>query len=89
MTYLLIFFALVLVLRQVLPWLLRWLVGRLFKAATGAAMPGTAGGSTGRSTSPPRPDGRVRVDYVPPRPKRQPRPEGYRGGEYVEFEEVR
>ncbi len=90
MTYLLIFFALVLVLRQVLPWLLRLLVGRLFRAATGGAAPGSGGGpQASRASGSARPDGRVRVEYVPPRPKRQPRPEGYRGGEYVDFEEVR
>lgn len=77
-----------LAVRYGLPLLLRWVVGRVMRQATT--------GPTGRAPfggpSPgarPTPEGRVQVTYTPPRTKRQPRPGGYRGGEYVEFEDVK
>ncbi|MBC7446872.1 MAG: hypothetical protein H7330_02315 [Hymenobacteraceae bacterium] len=82
-----------LAVRYGLPLLLRWVLGRVVRQATGNA-PGS-GGFRGDSRqnaggpAAPAPDGRVRVAYVPPRPKREPRPGGYGGGEYVEFEDVR
>lgn len=90
-----------LAVRYGLPLLLRWVLGRVVRQATGGAFGGqfggrpTGGGSSGGGTAGrgPRPasapDGRVRVAYAPPRTKRQPRPGGYGGGEYVEFEEVK
>lgn len=81
--FLLIVLLILFVLRRLLPWLMRWAVGEVVKQHAPQA--------EYRSTSNRQQaaDGRVRVDYVPPRPKRQPRPGGYRGGEYIEFEEVK
>ena len=85
---LLVFLIFSLAIRYGLPLLIRWVLGRVVRQATGGAF----GGSGGRPATGPRPapapDGRVRVAYVPPRPKRAPRPGGYGGGEYVEFEDV-
>ena len=33
--------------------------------------------------------GEVRVDYVPPTPPEGGKPNGFKGGEYVDFEEVK
>ena len=33
--------------------------------------------------------GEVRVDYVPPTPPERDQPSGFKGGEYVDFEEVK
>lgn len=86
----LIFF---LAVRYGLPLLLRWVMGRVVRQATGERSGRGGFGGGQRPTAGPRaapaPDGRIRVAYVPPRPKRTPRPGGYRGGEYVEFEDVR
>ena len=74
----------------VLGLLLRWVLGRVMRQAASGAF---RGGSSAEPAAGPRPaaapDGQVRVAYVPPRPKRQPRPGGYGGGEYVEFEDVK
>ncbi len=80
-----------LAVRYGLPLLLRWVVGRVMRQATSGAGfggPTAAAGGTGPRPAAP-PDGRVRVAYVPPKAKRQPRAGGYVGGEYVEFEDVR
>ena len=81
--FLLIVLLTMFVLRRLLPWLMRWVVGEVVKQHAPQAEYRTTGN---RQRAP---DGRIRVDYVPPRPKRQPRPDGYRGGEYIEFEEVK
>ena len=73
------------VLRRLLPWIMRWVVGEFVKEH--AQRPGTGYNPNAQRSH--AADGRVRVDYVPPKPKRQPRPDGYRGGEYVDFEEVK
>ena len=33
--------------------------------------------------------GEIRVDYVPPTAAEPPKPAGFKGGEYVDFEEVK
>jgi len=38
---------------------------------------------------PPPAAGEVRVDYVPPTAAHKPRPTDFKGGEYVDFEEVK
>jgi hypothetical protein len=81
-----------LAVRYGLPLLARWVLGRVVRQATGGAYGAGAGRTAGggpRAASAKSPDGQVRVAYTPPRPKRQPRPGGYVGGEYVEFEDVR
>jgi hypothetical protein len=41
-----------------------------------------------RSGPPPTP-GEIRVDYVPPTAAEAEKPAGFKGGEYVDFEEVK
>lgn len=91
--FLITFLIFALALRYGLPLLVRWVLRRVMREAAtgfggGAAGPAAPGSRTARSSGA-SPDGRVRVAYVPPRPKRQPRPGGYGGGEYVDFEDVR
>jgi hypothetical protein len=33
--------------------------------------------------------GKIRVDYVPPAPSEKEKPQSFKGGEYVDFEEVK
>lgn len=88
MSFLLTVLTILLVLRYLVPFLLRLLLGRLVRQTMRAA-----GAPTGGFGERPRPQSgataSVRVDYAPPPRKREPRPGGYRGGEYVDFEEVR
>lgn len=90
--FLLIFFLLALVLRFVLPVLMRYLVvGFLQKQARkqaqhfGGAPFGAAPDASQQTRAA---NGDVQVDYVPPRPKSVQDKE-FRGGEYVDFEEVK
>ncbi|MDB5234660.1 MAG: hypothetical protein JWR44_1653 [Hymenobacter sp.] len=39
--------------------------------------------------NPPAAPGQVRVDYVPPTAPDSDKPQGFKGGEYVDFEEVK
>ncbi len=78
-----------LAVRYGLPLLLRWVMGRVMRQAAGSAFGGSGHQQAAGPRPAPAPDGRVRVAYVPPQPKREPRPGGYRGGDYVEFEDVR
>jgi Domain of unknown function (DUF4834) len=86
--FLLVFFLLMLVLRFVLPVLMRYLVvGFLQKQAKRHAQQ-----FGGAAPEPPRngaATGQVRVDYVPPKQKATGQPQEFKGGEYVEFEEVK
>ncbi|MBD2713834.1 DUF4834 family protein [Microvirga sp. STR05] len=90
--FLLIFFLLALVLRFVLPVLMRYLVvGFLQKQARrhaqqfgGAPFEAAPNASEQTRTA----SGDVHVDYVPPRPK-PAQPKEFKGGEYVDFEEVK
>ncbi|MGI4870146.1 MAG: DUF4834 family protein [Janthinobacterium lividum] len=83
---LLVFFLLV---RFVLPRVLRALLGgfvrqQVHKAQQGGfTPPGGPQVTNNRATAP----GQVRVDYVPPKPQTERKGE-FRGGEYVEYEEV-
>ncbi len=90
--FLISFLIFALALRYGLPLLVRWVLRRVVRQAASGFGGGAsrAGGSGSWAPAGERvPTGRVRVAYVPPRPKREPRPGGYVGGEYVEFEEVR
>jgi hypothetical protein len=80
--FILIFFA----VRYVLPIVLRLvLTGFVRKQMRngGFVVP-----SQSRPGPPPAP-GEVRVDYVPPAATESEKPPGYKGGEYVDFEEVK
>ena len=76
--FILIFFA----VRYVLPIVLRVVLSGFVRKQMRA----------GGFAAPPRPDaapGGVRVDYVPPTPPAGDKPDGFAGGEYVDFEEVK
>ncbi|AYA38241.1 DUF4834 domain-containing protein [Hymenobacter oligotrophus] len=93
--FLLITFLVAMVLRLVLPALLRWALSAFVKRQMRKG--GLVFGPNGNPFAAPPPsggpshsgaNGQVRVDYVPPTAKRQP-DTNFRGGEYVEFEEVK
>ncbi|UYZ58681.1 DUF4834 family protein [Hymenobacter latericus] len=93
--FLLITFIVSMVLRLVMPTLLRWALGAFVKRQMRKG--GVVFGPGGNPFAPPSPsggpghntpNGQVRVDYVPPTGKRQP-DTNFRGGEYVDFEEVK
>lgn len=83
--FILIFFA----VRYLLPIVLRLALGSFVRKQmrdSGFVVPPqgpSAGGATGS-----RP-GEVHVDYVPPTPPERDKPSGFKGGEYVDFEEVK
>ncbi|WP_400192464.1 hypothetical protein [Hymenobacter sp. B81] len=96
---LLIFLLVALLLRMVMPWLVRWLLTAFVRKqmqrsgldfGPGGSPFGPGGSPFGPPPTAPKPgpEGQVQVDYVPPtaKPKRQTE---FRGGDYVEFEEVK
>ncbi|UOQ54502.1 DUF4834 family protein [Hymenobacter cellulosivorans] len=94
--FLLIFLIISLVFRFVMPVILRLLVGRFVQKQArrygqqfGGASPfdGAFGGRPAAPNPPPA-GGNVRVDFVPPK-QAQGRPQDFKGGEYVDFEEVK
>ncbi|RTQ53577.1 DUF4834 family protein [Hymenobacter gummosus] len=102
LSFLLVSFLIFWVLRLVLPALLRWALTAFVRKQmrTGgipfgaASNPFESNANPFAGQAPPRPErsseasGRVRVDYVPPKAPRQRRKD-FRGGDYVEFEEVK
>ncbi|GAB2789218.1 K+-transporting ATPase c subunit [Hymenobacter luteus] len=91
--FLLVLLILWLIMRFVMPLVLRLVVGNLVKKK--AQRFGQQFG--GAPFTQPRPEARrsgtasadeVQVDYVPPRAKSQ-KPKEFKGGEYVDFEEVK
>ncbi|PJJ48677.1 DUF4834 domain-containing protein [Hymenobacter chitinivorans] len=95
--FLLILLIISLVFRFVLPVILRLLVGRFVQKQArrygqqfgGGASPfeGAFGGRPAAPTPPPA-GGNVRVDFVPPKQDKGT-PRDFKGGEYVDFEEVK
>lgn len=80
-----------LVVRFVLPRVLRAVLGgfvrqQVHKAQQGGFQVPPTGRYQASSSQPP-PPGQVRVDYVPPKVQPEQKNE-FRGGEYVEYEEV-
>lgn len=90
--FLLIFFLVSIVLRFVLPVLMRWLVVAFVKKQTRRY--GAQFGANPFEAPRPEPShnkaatGQVHVDYVPPKQK-PAQPKEFKGGEYVDFEEVK
>lgn len=92
---LLLFLVLV---RYLLPRVLRLVLGsfvrqQVHKAQQGGFYPPTDGSQTGAyqtqsQNEPATPPGQVRVAYVPPTPDKGERKHEFRGGEYVDYEEV-
>ncbi|UOR04400.1 DUF4834 family protein [Hymenobacter aerilatus] len=86
--FLFIFFFLV---RYVVPLVLRFVVGRFLQKQArryGDAFGQQAPFGQPRPSSPPPAPGQVRVDYVPPKATKAGDKE-FKGGEYVDFEEVK
>ncbi|MFD2719152.1 DUF4834 family protein [Hymenobacter monticola] len=80
--FILIFFA----VRYLLPIVLRLVLSSFVRKQMrngGFVVPPQA-----QAGSPPAP-GQVRVDYVPPAAKATNAPQDFKGGEYVDFEEVK
>ena len=84
---LLLFFLLV---RYILPVVLRTVLGSFVRQQVRKAQqaqPGQADFFRTPAGPPPTP-GQVRVEYVPPTQAAKSKPADYKGGEYVEYEEV-
>jgi hypothetical protein len=82
LTLVIIFFL----VRFVLPIVLRWVL----KAFVRKQMEkGGFGLHQQPPSGPPPAPGQVRVEYVPPTAPETKKPEGFKGGEYVDFEEVK
>ena len=81
--FILIFFA----VRYLLPIVLRLALGSFVRKQmrNGGFMVPPQGPSAGAGTRP----GEVHVDYVPPAAAERGKPSGFKGGEYVDFEEVK
>ncbi|GAC1596480.1 MAG: hypothetical protein NVS3B25_20850 [Hymenobacter sp.] len=82
--FILIFFA----VRYVLPTVLRLVLSGFVRKQMrdgGFAVPPQA---RSNGAAAPRP-GEVRVDYVPPKAPESGKPQDFKGGEYVDFEEVK
>ncbi|GAA4025034.1 hypothetical protein GCM10022409_06260 [Hymenobacter glaciei] len=83
--FILIFFA----VRYLLPIVLRLALGSFVRKQMrngGFVVPPQAPPTSDRYATQP---GEVRVDFVPPTPPERDQPSGFKGGEYVDFEEVK
>jgi hypothetical protein len=94
MKFLIILIILFLLFRLVLPHLLRWALKAFVKKSirNGAFMHGQGPFTQPRpgTDNQPGPEGQIKVDYIPkdgPKPKSKPRE--FRGGDYVDYEEVK
>lgn len=88
---LLLFLVLV---RYILPRVLRLVLGsfvrqQVHKAQQGGFYPPTGGYQAQSQAEPTTEPGQVRVDYVPPTPAKGERKAEFRGGEYVDYEDVK
>jgi hypothetical protein len=86
---LLLFF---LVVRYILPVVLRAALGGFVRQQVHKAQQGGFYAPNGGFQAPPQPTtepGQVRVDYVPPQAAGTERKHEFRGGEYVDYEEVK
>ena len=80
--FILLFFAVRYVLPIVLRLLLSGFVRKQMRNGAFVVPPQPAPG-------PPAAPGQVRVEYVPPTAPEGPKPNGFKGGEYIDFEEVK
>lgn len=83
--FILIFFAVRYLLPIVLRLALNGFVRKQMRDGGFVVPPQTPPTGGGSATHP----GEVRVDYVPPTPPERDKPNGFKGGEYVDFEEVK
>ncbi|RZK21703.1 MAG: hypothetical protein EOO56_10995 [Hymenobacter sp.] len=84
---LLLFFLLV---RYILPVVLRAALGGFVRQQVRKAQQGYPGQADffGHTNVPPTTSGQVKVDYVPPTRPTERRAADFKGGEYIEYEEV-
>ena len=92
-TFLLTLLVLFFVARFILPIVLRMVVGNFVKKQARRYGQAAGGNPFGAPFEPARPQsngssGEVHVDFVPPREKPQ-KPKDFKGGDYVDFEEVK
>jgi len=75
-------------MRFVMPYILKWalkaFVKRTIQNGTFTHM---RDANAYRPAAEPQPEGKVKVDYIPKTP--EPKPKEFRGGEYVDYEEVK
>ena len=83
--FILIFFAVRYLLPIVLRLALNGFVRKQMRNSGFVVPPQGPPAGSGPGTRP----GDVRVDYVPPTPPERDQPSGFKGGEYVDFEEVK
>lgn len=94
MTFLISFIIIFLLFRLVMPHLLRWALKAFVKKTIRNATFNQGGGPFGQAggpfaqASPPAPEGEVKVAFVPQDNSKKAAKE-FRGGDYVEFEEVK
>jgi hypothetical protein len=94
MTVLLALLVFSLLVRYLLPVVLRAVLGgfvrqQVHKAQQAGFYPPTGGPQQGYQARPETAPGQVRVDYVPPTAAGSERKHEFRGGEYVDYEEVK
>ena len=84
---LLLFF---LVVRYILPVVLRAALGGFVRQQVRKAQQGYPGQADffGQPATPPTPPGQIKVDYVPPTRPTERKAANFKGGEYVDYEEV-
>ena len=83
--FILIFFAVRYLLPIVLRLALNGFVRKQMRGGGFGVPPPAPPAAGGPATRP----GEVHVDYVPPTPPERDKPSGFKGGEYVDFEEVK
>jgi hypothetical protein len=85
MTFLITFFIIILLFRLVMPHLLRWALKAFVKKTIRNGTFMNANGPF--APAEPAPEGKVKVDFVPQ--DNPAKPKEFRGGEYVDYEEVK
>ena len=83
--FILIFFA----VRYLLPIVLRLVLSGFVRKQMRDGGFGVPPQAPPTGESPGTRPGEVRVEYVPPTPPERDKPSGFKGGEYVDFEEVK
>lgn len=86
MRFWLIFIVIFFAVRYVLPIVLRLVLSGFVRKQM---RNGGFGVPPRSQPGPPPAPGQVRVDFVPPTPPEREKPQGFKGGEYVDFEEVK
>jgi hypothetical protein len=83
--FLITIFLIYVFMRFVFPHLLRWAIKAFIKKNIQNGRFTNLDPNAFRSANEPPPEGKVKVDYIP----EPPQPKDFRGGEYVDYEEVK